>query len=58
MMFLFSLVHETRHKQHVRTIFQRLHALRCYTDVLNIYGKPNWSLAVVSLKLHVYLHGQ
>ncbi|CAF4134837.1 unnamed protein product [Rotaria socialis] len=23
----------------------RLHALRCYNDVLEIYGKPNWSLA-------------
>ncbi|CAF3933295.1 unnamed protein product [Adineta steineri] len=25
---------------------QRLHALRCYTDVLSIYEKPNWSLAL------------
>ncbi|CAF4652696.1 unnamed protein product, partial [Rotaria sp. Silwood1] len=25
---------------------QRLHALRCYNDVLKIYGKPNWSLAL------------
>ncbi len=23
-----------------------MHALRCYNDVLNIYGKPNWSLAL------------
>ncbi|CAF0878505.1 unnamed protein product [Adineta ricciae] len=25
---------------------QRLHALRCYNDVLDIYGIPNWSLAL------------
>ncbi|CAF0821694.1 unnamed protein product [Rotaria sordida] len=25
---------------------QRLHALRCYNDVLKIYGRPNWSLAL------------
>lgn len=25
---------------------QSAHALRCFKDVLNIYGKPNWSLAL------------
>lgn len=30
-------------------LFQRLHALRCYNDVVTIYGLPNWSLAFVSI---------